>query len=85
MTRGGDKVERALDAISAEYGRASSKFPAFNSAHEGYAVLAEETDELWNEVITKHRDRDRMTKEAIQVGAMALRFIIDVCYREEAP
>jgi hypothetical protein len=51
-----------------------------NSAHEGFAVLAEEVDELWDHVKVKQGKRDvpEMVYEAVQVAAMALRFIIDV-------
>lgn len=51
----------------------------FNSAHEGFAVLKEEVDELWDEVKARDRDMSAMREEAIQVAAMALRFIEDVC------
>ena len=61
----------------------------FTSAHEGYAVLLEELDELWAEIKKKHPDKDRMREEATQVGAMAMKFIMsmnrwtsmDVCRR----
>jgi len=33
-----------------ELAKAEKKFPGFNSAHEGYAVLLEEVDELWDEI-----------------------------------
>ncbi len=61
-----------------EYMRAISKFPDFNSAHEGYAVLLEEVDELWDEIKNdkKPNAHDRMRVEATQVGAMALRFLV---------
>lgn len=67
--------------IKQEARTAQDRFPPFNSAHEGFAVLAEEVDELWEEVRCKQgaRDLDRMRKEAVQVGAMALRFIVDIC------
>ena len=56
------------------------------SAHEGYAVLLEEVDELWDEVKKNpskyaHRDKD-MRKEAIQIAAMAIRFVLDVCEKK---
>lgn len=62
-----------------EFRRASSIHPPFNSAHEGYAVLLEEVEELWDEVkkSPKNRDIPKMREEAIQVAAMALRFVHD--------
>jgi transcriptional regulator with XRE-family HTH domain len=48
---------------------------SFASAHEGYAILLEELDELWDEIKKKHPDQTRLREEAIQVGAMALKFI----------
>lgn len=62
-----------------ELGRATAKFPPFNSAHEGYAVLLEEVDELWDEVKRQKKDHPSIRAEAIQVAAMAIRFIRDVC------
>lgn len=60
---------------------AANKWPPMNSAHEAYAVLLEEVDELWDHVKTNQTKRDvaAMRKEAIQVAAMALRFAHDVC------
>lgn len=56
-------------------------WPKFNSAHEGFAVLKEEVDELWDHVKTnqKRRDIDEMRKECIQVAAMAMRFALEIC------
>lgn len=60
---------------------ARSKYPSFNSAHEGYATILEELDELWDEIKKKPNKRNimKMRKEALQVGAMAVRFICDIC------
>lgn len=73
------------DEIVDELQSAVAAFPRFNSAHEGFAVIAEEVDELWREVMANKGgtrvaiNRDDMRKEAIQVAAMAMRFVIDLC------
>lgn len=74
-------VSEALGAVDAELWAAIERYPAFNSAHEGFSVLKEEVDELWDEVKAKQGSRDltKLRKEAVQVAAMALRFIVDVC------
>ena len=75
-------IEDILKMLSKEVIRATSKFGAFNNAHEGYAILLEEVDELWDGVKLKQSNTGRDTVillEAIHVGAMALRFIMDCC------
>lgn len=54
---------------------AESKFPPFNSYHEGFAIIKEELDELWEEIKSKGRKKDNLYKEAMQVAAMAIRFM----------
>jgi hypothetical protein len=66
----------ALNLAADELKRAMATFPAFNSAHEGWAVIWEKLDELWDEV--KANDPEAARIEAIQVAAMALRYLIDV-------
>jgi len=70
-----------LVEVAVEHGRAIRKFPSFHSAHEGFAVLLEEVEELKEHVFTNQGKRDipAMRHEAIQVAAMALRFVIDCC------
>lgn len=70
-----------LTEVGAEVSRAEQQWPKFNSAHEGYAVLLEEADELKAHVFTnqKHRDLAAMRREAVQVAAMAVRFVLNVC------
>lgn len=74
-------VDIVVSRMRAELADAVAKWPAFNSAHEGYAVLLEEVDELWDHVKTNQKKRDlpEMRKEALQVAAMALRFALEVC------
>lgn len=78
-----DAGSELLEA-AAELEGATNNWPAFNSAHEGFAVVKEEVDELWDHVKTNQKKRDlvAMRKEAIQVAAMALRFARDVCNEE---
>ena len=77
--------------VDAELKRAEKLAPGFNSGHEGYAILLEEVDELWREVqkkqfvlnpqgeqIINSERAALMRKEAIQVAAMAMRFVHDL-------
>lgn len=59
-----------------EFIRAREKFPPMNSAHEGYAVLLEEVEEMWEEIKADNIADAR--EEAIQVGAMVLALIVEV-------
>ncbi len=81
MIEDSGNVYDALCEIEREHLGACSKFESFHSAHEGFAVLLEEVDELKAHVWTKQGERNvaRMRHEAIQVAAMALRFALDVC------
>src|ERR1700704_4221077 len=66
--------QEALAKIRIEYERAAARHGAFSSGHEAYAVIREELDELWDEV--KSTDgMGRACEEAVQVAAMALRFL----------
>lgn len=76
-----ERVRSVIEKVRNEVHSASAAWPPFNSAHEGYAVLLEEVEELWAHVKTnqKKRDIEAMKKEAIQVAAMAIRFAVNVC------
>jgi len=81
MTPHEAKMTYWTNEVVVELDRAQKAFPPFNSNHEGYAVIKEELDELWGEV--KRSDpwlsTDAMRAEAIQLAAMALRFLYDRC------
>lgn len=76
----GRQVDLALEHVRDELYRAMKGHGPQRSAHEGYAVILEEADELWDEVKkkTSERDRGKMRTEAMQIAAMALRFMVDV-------
>lgn len=69
------RAEDYLGIVGAELEDAQRRFPPFHSMHEGYAIIEEELDELWDAV--KANDRVNARKEAVQVAAMALRFLVD--------
>jgi len=73
-------AEEAIDEIIGEYGRAAAQHGTFPTMHHGYAAILEELDELWDEVKKKAalRSRDELVKEARQVAAMSLRFMVDL-------
>lgn len=87
----GTSYDIVLGDVGAEIYDANEKFPAaYTSPHEGYAILAEEVDELWTAVKAAQKprlfgsDREReealreIRVEAIQVAAMAIRLVNDL-------
>lgn len=116
-------IESITQEVVEELCRAEAKFGPFNSSHEGYAVILEELDELWDVVkenprkipvpgvitegITEYIDtaesihllqkkindvkgtwqdsdrNNRMRAEAIQVAAMAIRFVHCICDKDK--
>lgn len=72
------KTKEILKAIEDEFHEAVERFDKFNTPHEGYAVMLEEMDELWDEIKKKKPNQDNMRKETIQIGAMAIRFLHDL-------
>jgi hypothetical protein len=75
-------ISDAVGLATEELIKATRKFGPFASAHEGYAIILEEVDELWEEVKRQHDDPKRhanMRTEATQIAAMAIRFLMDCC------
>ena len=79
-----NKHEKAIEDAIKEVSRAREMWPSMHSAHEGYAVLLEEVEELWEHVKAnqKRRNIEDMRTEAIQVAAMAICFAAEVCNEE---
>lgn len=72
-------LNKRLTNIKNEVSRAKSLHPGdFHNLHEGYAVLLEEVDELWDEIKKKKPSLEEVRKEAEQVAAMALRIIVEL-------
>lgn len=51
----------------------------FASPYEGFAVIYKEVDELFAEIKAHKGNRPIAAKEAIQIAAMAIRYVIDCC------
>jgi hypothetical protein len=73
-----DRLEAVLDDVREEVLKAMKKHKPINGPHEGYAVLLEEVDELWDEVKPDRGRQESARKEAIQVSAMGIRYVLDV-------
>jgi flagellar hook-associated protein FlgK len=72
-----------ISDVREEVIRAEELHKPINSLHEGYAVIAEELDEFWDQVKRKARDRDPVAvrTELIQTAAMCVRTITNVLDR----
>lgn len=80
------RIEIAFELISSALLNAEAKFPGWpDDVVHACAILIEETGELTQAALDfyyrRYREHDRMMKEAAQVGAMALRFLIDLLGR----
>lgn len=76
--------ETAFKLVSEELDRASLNHQNMHSTHEGYAIIKEELDELWDEVKDNNGSSHRGVSEAVQTAAMAIRYLIDLCDDIEA-
>ena len=81
---GMESVTKAIDEVRDELLLAQARFLPMPTPHDGWAVIYEELDELWDEVkrykanAPDSANIERMRKEAKQVAAMALRFMVDL-------
>lgn len=68
---------KCLELAEKEYERSNKLYPMFHSTHEGYAVIKEEVDELWDEI--KRTKTTGITldqqMEVIQIMAMCIKFL----------
>lgn len=68
--------------VEIEVLESTEKHGEFASAHEGYAILLEEVDELWQEIKHNFGYTDHAYNEAKQVAAMGIKFMQMVADRK---
>ena len=73
------RLVRIMNEVLAEAQRATAKHAPMRSPHEGISVLREEFEELWDHVKADTGETKEAREEAIQVAAMAVRYIHDLC------
>lgn len=77
--------KEAFTQVELELEVATSKFGPMVSAAEGISIIREEYLELEKEVFWGHKGcepkewKTKMEKECIQLAAMAVRFLEDIC------
>jgi hypothetical protein len=75
------KLEDILQLVAEEYITACHYFPPFRSAHEGVAIIDEEWQEFKAAAYWPHKEETGdEVDEARQLAAMAVRYMMDVCY-----
>jgi len=67
-----------LSQVEKEYIKARTKFGDFQSPHEGYAVILEELDELWDLIKTNQGRSTKTREECIQISAMAMAYYLEL-------
>ena len=81
-----DLIDETLATVKAELMSAYANFPDFRSAHEGVAIVDEEMREFRDAAYWPHKNTtDAEENEARQLAAMAVRYLVDVCYKEDVP
>jgi hypothetical protein len=74
------KLNNVLEDTKKAYLSAVARYGKFHSPHEGYAILLEELNELWDVVKLHPATPGRNLKiheEASHVAVMAIRMIVD--------
>jgi hypothetical protein len=73
-------IGKSIKTIITEYNHTIIKHAPFHSTYEGWALIKQKVDDLWEEIKKEESSdsREVMMKEAAQIGAMAMRFIIDL-------
>jgi hypothetical protein len=75
------QIDIALSEVREELIVAYENFPRFRSAHEGVAIVDEEFREFRDAAYWPHQHAPGAEEtEARQLAAMAVRYLVDVCF-----
>lgn len=77
-----EEAEKIVDEVRKELLEACYVHPPMECAAHGVRILFKQAYQLYTEVDVRNADEDnrlKMRHEAIQVAAMAIRFIFDIC------
>lgn len=77
-------LDEILHDVKDEILKAMEKHEPMPTIHHGKAVIQEELDELWDEIKEQHPSTKLLREEALQVAAMGVRFIFDLCIPQSA-
>lgn len=72
------RLNLIINNIIEEFIDASTSHSQMKSKHEGIAIIEEEFLELRDAIYNKHHTVDQVNREAVQLGAMAIRFLYDL-------
>ena len=72
------RLDFILKQVREEVIRAASMHAQFASPHEGYAIIQEEVDELWEDIKKNKGTQPHAIIEAKQVAAMGVRYMMDI-------
>lgn len=73
-----DKIEYVTSEVFDMVWKAINKHTSMHSPHEGISVIREEFEELWDHVKADTGRTPEARKEALQLAAMAVRYIVDL-------
>lgn len=73
------RIDAGLAEVRAELYAAMTMHASMHSPHEGHSVIREELEELWEHVRADTGQTHKARKEALQVAAMGLRYVLDLC------
>lgn len=69
-------LKQIIEDVIEEVRFAESKHPSYHSSKEGYGIILEKVNELWDEVRIKNTNPSRQYTEAKHIACTAIRFMM---------